>query len=319
MHNYFWIVFCLSICCCVSATTNRPKYIIDNDAGGDDAMAIFIAILSEKYFDGPELIALTTGHGNTDEEQVTINNQQILKLAGRQDIPIYRGSAEALVSPFGNVWYYGLDGLGDNNDSYTDLFPPAEESAAFALIENSKKYEGSLSVVTIGTLTNIAVAMKYDPKFLDRLSHLYIGAGHLYSKEDPKPEFNALMDVEAYHVVMQKADPEKVTILPFSQARLHCNFSASWRKNVLGAIDTKIMKAQNKHERISLTKNVRWQSLDPAVISTFLKPDLVKEYKYAKNDIIMCGKNRGINTNEFVPKDEANVRVVYSIDINHCE
>ncbi|KAJ8733771.1 hypothetical protein PYW07_014322 [Mythimna separata] len=297
----------------LSTEEKKPKFIIDNDAGGDDAMAIFLALLYEKHFDGPKLLALTTGNGNTKEDNVCHNNQRILKVAKRQDVPIYRGSRASLVTTPTVTDYYGIDGLGDSGISYPDLVPAKTENAVNALIAYSKTYEGELTVITIGTLTNVALAIKLDPAFLSRLKHLYIGAGHIHNDDNPSPEFNAHMDVEAYHVVAQNATPDKVTLFPFSQAKQYLNFTKDWRENHLGAIDTEIIKAQNKFEKVSLEAEPTWQALDPAVVSLFLRPDLVEEYKYSKNDIIVCGDKRGINTNIFVEKDKANVRIAYSV------
>ncbi|XP_037300513.1 uncharacterized protein C1683.06c isoform X1 [Manduca sexta] len=296
-----------------SMADDKPKFVIDNDAGGDDAMAIFLSLLYEKYYDGPLLVGLTTANGNTNEDNVCFNNQRILKIAGRDDIPIYRGAKSSLVSTPEAGDYYGIDGLGDSGNTFPYLVPARTDSAVNALIELSKKYEGRLTVITIGTLTNVAVAIKYDPDFLNRLAHLYVGAGHIHSEQNPEPEFNAHMDVEAYRIVAQNAKPEKVTIFPFSQTQVYCNFSRDWRENVLGAIDTDIIRHQNKFEQVSLKRSDRWQALDPATVTMFLRPDLVKEYKYSKNDIIVCGDKRGINTNTFVDKEEANVRIIYSV------
>ncbi|XP_049887853.1 uncharacterized protein LOC126382131 isoform X2 [Pectinophora gossypiella] len=295
-------------------TKPRGKLVIDNDAGGDDAMAIFLALLYEKYVDGPQVVALTTGNGNTDEDNVCRNNQRILKVAQRQDVPIYRGSKSSLVhTPYAH-YYYGMDGLGDIDEEVTDLVPAQEQSAVDSLIRLSKKYEGELTVVTIGTVTNVALAIKLDPGFLNRLAHLYVGAGHIHSEKYPRREFNAYMDVEAYHIVMQNATPDKVSVFPFSQTKEFLNFTREWRENVLGGIDTDIIKALNKYESVSIPKNVAWTSLDPSVLAAVINPDLVEEYKYSKNDIIMCGDNRAINTNEFVAQDKANVRIVYKMN-----
>ncbi|KAJ0181407.1 hypothetical protein K1T71_003492 [Dendrolimus kikuchii] len=313
MFKLILFVSLLGTYICASVNNVKPKFVIDNDAGGDDAMAIFLALLYEKYFDGPELVALTTGNGNTDEDKVCINNQRILQVAGRQDVPIYRGSKSSLVLTPETVEYYGHDGLGDSGDVYGDLVPAQTKSAVDALMELSKVHEGNLTVITIGTLTNVALAIKYDPNFLSRLAHLYVGAGHIHSDNDPKAEFNAHTDVEAYRIVAENATPDKVTIVPFSQIRKHCDFSREWRENVLGAINTDIIKNQNKFEAVSIKKNVRWQALDPAVIALYLHQGLVKEYKYSKNNIITCGEERGKNTNEFVDKDKANVRLIYSV------
>ncbi|CAG5036488.1 unnamed protein product [Parnassius apollo] len=290
------------------------KIIIDNDAGGDDAMAIFLALLYEKHFDGPKLVGLTTGNGNTIEDNVYVNNQRILKVANRQDVPLYRGSKSSLVITPTTTNFFGEDGLGDCGLYYDDLEPAKEQSAVSALIELSKKYEGSLTVITLGSLTNVALAIKLDPGFLNRLKQLYVAAGHIHSDENPMPEFNVLTDVEAYKIVTQNATPDKLTIFPFSQVQSYLNISRTWRQEVLGAIDTEVMRAQNLFEKISLQWSDRWQALDPAAVAVVIKPDLVKEYKYSKNGIKTCGDQRGINTNDFVPMQDANVRLIYSVN-----
>ncbi|XP_026331330.1 probable uridine nucleosidase 2 [Hyposmocoma kahamanoa] len=303
---------------------NDNKLIIDNDAGGDDALAIFIALLYEKYFQGPQLIALTTANGNTNEDNVFINNQKILNVAKRRDVPIYRGCKESLVITPQSSQYYGEDGLGNNGEVLTDPLPVQNEGAVLTLINLSKKYPGNITVVTIGTLTNIALAIKLDPEFLGRLNHLYIGGGHIYSEKYPSAEFNVRMDAEAYHIVVEHATPDKVTIVPFSQIKEHLTIDMDWRRDTLGGLDTDIIRAQNIYEDVALKKKMdKWDSLDPATVSVALsnmstgpgKPDFVTEYKYSKSGIILCGDKRGINTNTFVRKEDANVRIAYSFDM----
>ncbi|CAK1548704.1 unnamed protein product [Leptosia nina] len=287
--------------------------VIDNDAGADDAMAIFLALLNEKHFNGPKLIGLTTGNGNTNENNVCINNQRILKKAGRQDVPIFRGAKASLVTtPYAGD-YYGVDGLGDIGEELKDVAPPSSQDAVPALIELSKTHKGKLTVITLGALTNVALAITLDPNFLGRLNHLYIGAGHINSDEFPSAEFNAHMDVEAYHIIAKHATPDKVTVLPFSQVMTHLNLSREWREEVLGVINTDIVRAQNQYERITLPQSGQWHALDPAVVALVVRPDLVQEYKYSKNDIILCGDKRGLNTNTFVGRDDANMRIIYSV------
>ncbi|KAI8430296.1 hypothetical protein MSG28_000608 [Choristoneura fumiferana] len=57
-----------------------PKLIIDHDGGADDAMAIFMALIYEQYFNGPKVIGLTTTHGNVDETQSFYNSQRFLSI-----------------------------------------------------------------------------------------------------------------------------------------------------------------------------------------------------------------------------------------------
>ncbi|CAH0406170.1 unnamed protein product [Chilo suppressalis] len=309
------IIGILSRVCLATERTKdgKLKLVIDNDAGGDDAMAIFVALLYEKYYDGPQLVALTTGNGNTLEHNVCRNNQRILKVANRQNVPIYRGCKSSIVNTDVANFYYGMDGLGDTGETIPELTPAEEQNAVLRLIELSKIHEGELVIVTVGTLTNVALAMKLDPAFISRLAHLYVAAGHIYSDQESLPEFNAKMDPEAYHIMAQNARPDKITVVPFSQTKIYLNISKSWRNDVLGRIDNEIVREQNKYEKISLGRpGGQWTALDPAAVSAAIKPELVKEYKYSQNDIILCGEYKGINTNKFVEKEEANVRVIYS-------
>ncbi|CAK1548703.1 unnamed protein product [Leptosia nina] len=287
--------------------------VIDNDAGGDDALGIFLAVLFEKHYNGPQLIGLTTVHGNAEEENVYINNQRVLKLAKRQDVPIYRGSNTSIVFKPPPAFYYGADGLGELEEELANLVPANKKNAVDALLDLSREYNGKLIVVTTGPVTNVGFAVKRDPDFLSRLKHLYVAAGHIYSEEYPKGEFNARSDAEAYRLITENATPDKVTVFPFSQVKTSLNISKEWRVNTFGALQSEIVKAQNMYERISLTKNDRWHALDPAAVAIALKPDLVREYKYSQNDILLEGDKRGINKNTFVDKDEANVRVVFSV------
>ncbi|CAG9782730.1 unnamed protein product [Diatraea saccharalis] len=206
----------------------KLKLVIDNDAGGDDAMAIFLALLYEKYYDG--------------------------------------GSKSSIISTDVANFYYGIDGLGDTGENVTGLVPAEKQNAVLR-------------------------------------------------DQESLPEFNAKMDPEAYHIVAQNANPDKVTIIPFSQTKIYLNFTKTWRRVVLGGINSDVMRQMNKYEAVSLRRpGGQWTALDPAAVSAAIKPDLVKEYRYSQNDIILCGDYKGINTNKFVEKEEANVRVIYSFN-----
>ncbi|CAB3245385.1 unnamed protein product [Arctia plantaginis] len=303
--------------CCHAETGPNPsekglKLVIDHDGGADDALAITMSILFEKYFNGPKIAALTTTYGNINQSQAIVNSARILKLCNRSDIPIYAGAKHALISGIESDFFFGFDGLGD--DGYVAMEPIAIESvnAAVGLINLSKKYEGDLVIMAIGPLTNIALAITMDPDFIGRLSQLYVGAGHIYSESFPEPEFNAAMDPEAYYILADNARVDKVTIIPYSQVYVSLNATKKWRVNVLGAIDSPIIKALNGYERVSLASPGRvWSLLDPAVAAMALDNSIIKEYRNTDNGIILCGDKRGVNTNNFTSKNP-NSRLVYT-------
>ncbi|XP_050684719.1 uncharacterized protein LOC126979448 isoform X1 [Leptidea sinapis] len=290
-----------------------PKIVIDHDGGADDAIAILIALINEKYFSGPNVVALTTVHGNVNESQVFINSQRILDVADRSDVPIYRGSAEPLISGIMSDFYFGFDGLGDNEIETFKRTEAQLEHAALGLIELSKKYSGELTIVAIGALTNIALAIRLDPEFIQRLAHLYIGAGHIYSERFNKPEFNAAMDVEAYEIALSDSTPDDVTLLPFSQVLQDLDIDKNWRTDVLGAIPNNIVRSLNAFERVSLQSSANWSLLDPAVMAIVLEKSIVDETKCSLNSIILCDEYRGINTNNFT-SETPNSEVVYKLN-----
>lgn len=282
---------------------STKKLVIDHDGGADDAFAITMSLLNEKYFNGPKVIALTTAFGNVNLTQTIINTDRILALCDRHDVPIYSGANKALIANVTSDYFFGYDGLGDDGYKPPKPIVIQNESAAVGLLELSKKYEGELVIVAIGPLTNIALAARLDPNFIGRLAQLYVGAGNIYSDAHPYPQFNANMDPEAYHIVAHSALIDKVTFVPSSQIHLMLNETLDWRKYVLGKIDTPLMKALNGFERISLPKMHVWNVLDPAVAAVALVQDLVVKFRNTKNDIILEGNLRGTNTNDFSSKN----------------
>ncbi|CAH1643204.1 unnamed protein product [Spodoptera littoralis] len=301
-----------------SPLCSKKKLVIDQDGGADDAFAITISLLNEKYFKGPKLVALTTSFGNVNLTQANINSDRILRVSERLDIPIYSGANKAFIEEMGSDRYFGLDGLGDTGYQAPEPIDIEKQPAAVALIELSKKYKDELIVVAIGPATNIALAVKLDPQFIHRLAHLYIGGGHIYSEKYPNAEFNAAMDPEAYHIVADSAVADKVTIVPFSQVIETLKIPIEWRKDVLGAIDTPIMRALNVYEQVALPKEKAWNLLDPAVAAIALHNEIVDEIKNSNNTIILEGEKRGIISNDFSSSDP-NAKVFYKGNVEYYQ
>ncbi|CAH2069002.1 unnamed protein product, partial [Iphiclides podalirius] len=296
------------------AIPRGPKLVIDHDGGADDAMAIFMALLYEKYFHGFPVIALTTTHGNVNETQVFINTQKFLGIANRKDVSIYRGCQYPLIKNIPSDYYFGVDGLGDSDSEFLDYEPieAKPEHAAVALVELSKKFEGELIVVALGALTNIALAVKLDPDFINRLSQLYVAAGNVHDEEYNEPEFNAIMDVESYYVVLNNSRADLVTVIPFSQALKSHNVHRDWRMFTLGSIQTEIMRALNVFEQKSILMSEEWCLLDPIAMAIVLDEyHIAKETRRVHNSIDIC-EQRGMNINDFTT-NETNARLIYKI------
>ncbi|XP_028776653.1 probable uridine nucleosidase 2 [Neltuma alba] len=177
------------------------KIIIDTDPGIDDAMAIFLALRSPEL----EVIGLTTIYGNVYTTLATRNALHLLEVAGRTDIPVAEGSHVTLtkgtklrIADF----VHGADGLGNQN------FPPPkgkhiEESAVDFLIRQAKINPGKVTVVALGPLTNIALAIQQDPDFSKNIGQIFLlgGAFAVNGNVNPAAEANIFGDPDAADVV----------------------------------------------------------------------------------------------------------------------
>ncbi|KAL0368727.1 UNVERIFIED_CONTAM: putative uridine nucleosidase 2 [Sesamum calycinum] len=179
----------------------RKKIIIDTDPGVDDAMAIFLALQSPEV----EVIGLTTIYGNVYTTLATRNALHLLEIAGRTDIPVAEGSHVTItkgtklrIADF----VHGTDGLGNQN------FPPPkgkaiEQSAVDFLIEQTSLYPGKVTVVALGPLTNIALAIQADPAFIKNVGQIVLlgGAFSVNGNVNPAAEANIFGDPDAADIV----------------------------------------------------------------------------------------------------------------------
>ncbi|XP_047980670.1 probable uridine nucleosidase 2 isoform X2 [Salvia hispanica] len=179
----------------------RKKIIIDTDPGIDDAMAIFVALQSPEV----EVIGLTTIYGNVYTALATRNALHLLEIAGRTDIPVAEGSHVTItkgtklrIADF----VHGTDGLGNQN------FPPPEgaqieQSAVEFLTEQVNLHPGKVTVVALGPLTNIALAIESDPDFVKNVQQIILlgGAFSVNGNVNPAAEANIFGDPDAADIV----------------------------------------------------------------------------------------------------------------------
>lgn len=179
----------------------KKKIIIDTDPGIDDAMAIFIALRSPEV----EVIGLTTIFGNVYTTLATRNALHLLEVAERSDIPVAEGSHVTIMQSTKlrvADFVHGSDGLGNQN------FPPPkgkpiDQSAAAFLVEQANLYPGKVTVVALGPLTNIALAVQLDPAFPEKIGQIVVlgGAFSVNGNVNPAAEANIFGDPDAADIV----------------------------------------------------------------------------------------------------------------------
>jgi purine nucleosidase len=190
----------------ISSTPKNPM-IIDTDAGVDDAIALMMALAHP----AADLLGITTVHGNVDVNQVVTNVGTILDQMGT-DVPIYKGCARPLVSePMTSAHIHGEDGLGGIRATLPPTrHHPESEHAALALIRLAREHAGNLTLLALGPLTNLALAIRLDPNFASNVSRLVVMGGAFEARGNaaPSAEFNILADAEAASIVFDADFPD---------------------------------------------------------------------------------------------------------------
>ena len=193
------------------------RLIIDTDPGVDDAHAILLALAHPDV----QVEAITTVNGNVNLDLTTANALKILDAAGK-DVPVFRGCDRPLISRATSAAHvHGEDGLGDCN------FPASKkrvqsEHAVNALIRLADENPGELTLVAIGPLTNLAVALSLNPDLPQKFKQLVIMGGAIYSRgntETVTAEFNIHTDPEAAHMVFSAW--QMITLLSWETTIAH--------------------------------------------------------------------------------------------------
>ena len=177
--------------------------LIDTDPGVDDALAIMMA----SAYPDTEIKAITTVAGNVNLEHTTANACKLVEVLDL-DAPVYVGCADSLLdSPVEDAaGFHGNDGLGD-----ADIPPASIEiasgHAAEAICSFGTKYTGTLDLVALGPLTNIAVALMLDPSLPDKYRSLTIMGGAIRAQGNTSnytAEYNFYRDPEAAQMVLSR-------------------------------------------------------------------------------------------------------------------
>jgi purine nucleosidase len=179
------------------------RLIIDTDAGVDDAQAIMLALTHP----GATIEAITTLTGNCHLDDVVENVFTTLDVMKR-DVPVYRGAVRPLVRDWRSEAeaYHGKDGLGDWAARPKSSGRRAEaEHAALAIIRLANEAPGELTLVTLGPLTNVALAVSLDPTLPQKIKKLvFMGGAHTARGNTPTitAEYNIYCDPEAARMTL---------------------------------------------------------------------------------------------------------------------
>ncbi len=179
------------------------KIILDVDTGVDDALAIIYGLESKKL----DFLGITTVSGNVPVEMATINTHKILQLVGRKDIKVYPGANRPLLrEPHYEYHVHGSDGIGNALDTIQIEDLEETDFAADFIIEQAKKFQGELTLVMVGPLTNLALALRKEPRLVEWIKEVVVMGGLVsvagMGNKLPNSEFNIYADAEAAKIVI---------------------------------------------------------------------------------------------------------------------
>jgi inosine-uridine nucleoside N-ribohydrolase len=186
------------------------KIILDVDTGTDDAVALMVAALSPDI----ELVGVTTVNGNTQVEHCTENTLRVFDWIGSTKIPVHQG----MTRPIARTQMEQRNPAKRIHGDLLDL-PPATSRAGSGhaidwLIGTLLGSNGDITLVPVGPLTNIAMAIQKEPRILEAIPEIVImGGGHDHGNSTASAEFNIWMDPEAARIVVNCGRPIRMVPL----------------------------------------------------------------------------------------------------------
>jgi inosine-uridine nucleoside N-ribohydrolase len=194
------------------------RIILDTDPGLDDALALFLALASPEV----QLEAITTVSGNVHVDLTTRNALALLELTGRTTIPLARGCERPIVrQPVVADYVHGHNGLGGISLPEPQL-RPVNQHAVDLIIEKIMAAPREILLVPVGPLTNIAMALRKEPRIAEYVREVVMmgGALRVPGNVTPEAEFNIFADPHAAHIVFHAGWPMRLVTLDVTQKTL---------------------------------------------------------------------------------------------------
>lgn len=255
--------------------TARHRIIIDSDPGQDDAIAILAALASPEI----DVLGVCTVAGNVPLSLTTRNALKVLELAGRPDIPVYRGADAPLRRPPVTAEHvHGETGM--NGPDLPEPVTSARDGHAADFIVDTLRSEppATVTLCVLGPMTNVALALQRAPDVASRLARIVaMGGGRSEGGNvTPVAEFNIYVDPDAARVVLGAGVP--VVLHPLDVT--HRARTSRARIAAFRALGTAAGRAVAEMLAFAQTYDMRRYGSDggplhdPNVIAWLLRPDL---------------------------------------------
>lgn len=293
------------------------RIILDTDPGADDALAIMLMLASPEI----KLEAITTVHGNVNIDKTTRNALALLEFLNATHIPVARGCTVPLVKPSHiskGESVHGSSGMGRTNLPEPKI-KPINTHAVDYLIERFLAEPNELTLFAVGPLTNVALAIRKEPKFAQAVKELVIMGGAIRSGGNMSPlaEFNIYEDPHAAHIVFNSGIP--ITLIPLD-ATYKCLLTSADVER-LNKIDSPISKFVRDVTADYMAFYLKYEGFagcalhDPLTVAAIIAPELLSIEEHYVDVDISGGVSTGKTYADFmkVAKKPANMKVALDV------
>ncbi len=208
----------------------RDVLLVDTDVGSDDAVALIMAFRSPHV----DVAAVTTVSGNVPARLAATNALIVAELC-RAAAPVYVGAERPLQRPYVDAtFFHGQDGLGDQHYPGPERQPESDH-AVDAIIAAARRHPG-LVLVTLGPLTNVALAVLQAPDIVRRISRCVVmgGAACTYGNVTAAAEYNVWVDPDAARIVFLSGLPVEMVGWEFCRGEFALTTDEIARVRLLG-------------------------------------------------------------------------------------
>ena len=261
-----------------AGASSAHRIIIDTDPGVDDAIAILLALRSPEL----KVEAVTPVAGNVPLDFTLPNAMKLLELAGRSDIPVAAGARSPLVRTLVTAKYvHGNNGLG-GVELPAPKMRPVNETAPELIRRIVRASPGEISIVAVGPLTNVALALRADPGLAQMIRSIVVMGGSLSGGNiTPAAEFNFYVDPEAARIVFDSG-------VPLTMVGLDVTNKALVRQEHLKILDSVKTPVCDFAAKILRATMARWSKdggqtvalHDPLTVASMIDPEILKLRDY---------------------------------------
>jgi purine nucleosidase len=292
------------------------RVLVNTDTSAGDAIALLLAL------DAPDvqILGVTITCGNSAFDQQVENALYTIELSGRAgEIPVYPGCRQPLLGSYRSVpEVWGADGMGDSGFPRTTQ-RPERQHAVDAMMELAERHDGTLEIVSLGPLTNLAVAFLRRPELARQFKTIYAMSGSLHAQGNITlgAEYNAWVDPEAARIVYRAG--ANLILVPWEAATRGAFVTPEEEENIahLETVRSRFYLQVTRVMR-EYTRARRRPGLvhaDALAILVAIEPDLVRERRSMFVDIEVAGElGRGVTFFDWNDTRSPNADVVLDVD-----